>query len=62
MWTFKMELQFIQIQCVPVPNTINTQCNVFMFGLTSDGKVWFKRENDLDWSPETMTFKPPASA
>jgi hypothetical protein len=51
-----MELQFIQIQCVPVQNMSTTQCNVFMYGLTKDGKVFFKRDNDEYWQPESMRF------
>lgn len=52
-----MELTFIQIQCVPVPETAQTQCNVYMFGLDSKGKVWFKRDRDKLWQPEPMEFK-----
>jgi hypothetical protein len=48
-----MELQFKQIQCVPVPNTSATQCNVMMYGLTADGKVWRKTEAEDVWWPES---------
>jgi len=50
------ELRFIQIQCVPVPNTSATQCNVFMYGLTEKGEIWFKRGNDEAWIKESMTI------
>ncbi len=52
-----MELNFVQIQCVNVPNVGSTQCHVFMYGLTSDGKVWFKRDNESVWKPEPMKFR-----
>ena len=52
-----MELKFIQIQCVPVPNVGSTQCNVFMYGLDADGKVWFKRDTDNVWRHEEMAWK-----
>ena len=48
------ELRFKQIQCVPVPNTPQTQCNVLMYGLTEAGEVWFKRGNDGQWFKESM--------
>lgn len=49
-----VELSFIQIQCVPVPNTMSTQCNVLLYGLTAEGKVFFKRDSDDRWHPEAM--------
>ncbi len=53
----KSDMRLVQIQCVPVPNTIATQCNVFMYGLDSEGKVWFKRELDEHWVPDSRSFK-----
>lgn len=50
-----MDLQFIQIQCVPVPNTSATQCNVIMYGLTADGKLWRKTEMEEEWHPESTS-------
>ena len=32
------EIQFVQIQCVSVPNVSTTQCHVFMYGLDSRGE------------------------
>lgn len=55
-----MELRFKQIQCVSVPNTVDTQCNVFMYGLTENGELWFKRDNDSKWTKEPVEFQPPA--
>lgn len=52
-----MELSFIQIQCTAVENTSKTQCNYMMFGLTKDGKVFWKRDNDEHWTPESMKVK-----
>lgn len=52
-----VELKFVQIQCVPVENVSTTQCNVFMYGLDADGKVWFKRDNDEKWVQESMLWK-----
>ena len=49
-----MDLRFTQIQCVPVPNVSSTQCHVFMYGLTADGELWFKRDNDTTWTREEM--------
>ena len=49
-----MELKFIQIQCVSVPNVASTQCYVFMYGLDEEGKVWFKRDLDPYWHRESM--------
>lgn len=54
-----MELRFVQIQCVSVPNVSNTQCHVFMYGLTESGEVWFKRDTDKTWTLESMEFVPP---
>ena len=52
------ELRFVQIECVPVPNTVHTQCHVFMYGLTNDGKLWFKRDVDEKWSKESLKRLP----
>lgn len=52
-----MELKFVSIQCVSVPNTINTQCYVYMYGLDAEGKLWFKRDNDNTWTREPMKFE-----
>ena len=43
------ELKFVQIQCVPVPNTMSTQANVYMWGLTATGELWHKRDVDEFW-------------
>ena len=53
-----MELTFQQIQCVSVPNVQTTQCNVYMYGIDSHGKVWFKRDIDAVWKQEPMTGLP----
>lgn len=52
-----MELSFIQIQCVPVANTSTTQCNVIMYGLDSQGKVWVKTDRDKEWKQESMKWR-----
>lgn len=54
-----MELRFKQIQCVPVPNTPSTQCNVYMYGLTDDGELWFKRDTEEQWTREPVDCHPP---
>ena len=54
-----MELRFKQIQCVPVPNTSQTQCNVYMYGLTESGELWFKRDTDSKWTKEPVEFVAP---
>ena len=51
------KLNFVQIQCVSVPNTASTQCNVMMYGLDNNGKVWVKRDCDTSWQPEPMEGK-----
>ena len=48
------KIKFKQIQCVSVPNTEYTQCNVFMYGLDEDGVLWFKRECDFKWLKEPL--------
>lgn len=53
-----MILRFIQIQCVPVQNTNSTQCNVYMYGLTADGELWFKRDTDFEWQRESRFHEP----
>ena len=50
-----MELTFIQIQCVPISGSI--ACSVYMYGLASDGTVWFKRDCDNEWTLEPMKFR-----
>ena len=50
-------LTFVQIQCCPVPNVVTTQCNVFMYGLTKSGEVWFKRDSDSEWIQEPMNAR-----
>ena len=50
----RKKLKFVQIQCVPVPNTSLTQCNVYMYGLTSQGEIWHKRDTDDEWRKESM--------
>ena len=48
------DLKLVSIQCVPVPNTPVTQCNVYMYGLDSEGYVWHKRDSDMNWTRESM--------
>ena len=51
------ELRFVSIQCVPVSNTAETQCNVFMYGLDKVGQVWHKRDVDQEWSIVSMSIE-----
>lgn len=54
----KQTVKFKQIQCASVPNVMSTQCNVFMYGLTADGTVFFKRDVDAKWQPVSMEWEP----
>jgi len=47
-------LKIKQIQVVSVPDVYNTQCHAFMYALCEDGSLWFKRDNDEKWQPETV--------
>ena len=49
-----MALKIKQIQVVSVPDVYNTQCHAFMYALCEDGSLWFKRDNDEKWQPETV--------
>jgi hypothetical protein len=51
------QLKFVQIQCVSVQNNSTTQCNVMMYGLTADGKVFFKTDREDKWRAESMTMQ-----
>jgi len=48
-----MEILFIQIQCVTVTNN-DGDTDVYMYGLTKQGRVWFKKDSDDEWEPESM--------
>jgi hypothetical protein len=45
------ELRFKQIQCVPVPNTSQTQCNVMLYGLDEQCRLWCSTDMDPAWRP-----------
>ncbi len=42
--------KIIQIQAASVPNTMDTQCYVFLYALREDGSLLFKRDCDTKWT------------
>lgn len=52
-----MELTFIQIQCVSFrPEAESPAEDIYLYGLTADGKVWCKGADEDCWEPESMQF------
>lgn len=45
-------MKIIQLQVVPVPNTHTTQCHAFLYALMDNGEIYFRRDNDKEWSKE----------
>lgn len=51
-----MKGKIIQIQCCSIENTSSTQCNVFLYALTDKGKLYFKRDIDIQWREEPINL------
>lgn len=46
---YSIKLSFVQIQCLAEDDDFD-----HLYGLTSAGKIWFKRSEDEDWVPIKM--------
>jgi len=53
-----MKSKIIQIQTASVPNVLETQCYVFLYALCEDGSLWFRRDNDKDWTEQNRAPSP----
>lgn len=49
-----MKGKIIQIQVCPVQNNQGTQCDAYMWALTDEGYLYFKKDNDREWYPESI--------
>ena len=45
-------MKIVQLQVVPVAYTMETQCHAYLYALSDDGNLYFRRDCDHEWTRE----------